>query len=737
MSSNPTIVQDDQYKQRISPPADPNAKDRVTVTATPAMTIVHGRVNVGDDHSTSIRSWTPLKNVGVGSFGEVQLCDWHSPLPPNTQLSPMQCGAGARPEWVGKRLVALKLTKKRWERGWAECKHLKELESLRKIPSHPNIIPLYDAFVLPETKQLYFVFECMEGNLYQLIKSRRGRPLAGGLVASIYRQVVSGLAHIHASGYFHRDMKPENLLVTTTGLADYSPTSPLAPQPTALAPPDKDVMVIVKLADFGLARETDSKPPYTEYVSTRWYRAPEVLLRSTNYSNPVDMWALGTILAELINLKPIFPGQGEVDQVAKITDILGDPTDRYGVDERGRVVGGGKWSKGIKMARAVGFVFKPSPPVPFRPLFDVNVPTSLVDCIADLLRYDPDLRLTAQQCMEHPYWKETEHSQRQAITPFNPHVTPSQGQQTRRPTHISVPPPDTNASSTSSNNSLRAAVAGLGIQNGHHRRHHSQTHFNVSVTPGNGNPGLPLPLVSPRNLPPSHSLSPTHIKPPFLLSTEHRQQPGHISPSPSPNLPPQAPTSQVPGLFSPTTPSSSPNPLVGTGPNGAMSQGQIQYLAAQQGHYTQQQYPYHPQQGFHHHQQVSRSASHPHLPTTSRSAGTVGGGSTPLYNGMPGTSKSGGAASGTSDLVERLQLADYGMDMVPPVPPLPREYVGGLGVERASVVATVGAGSELEHDGTMEYYDYGGKLCLLKRCFVTDCFFLQMVQWIFHQTTLK
>jgi len=269
----------------------------------------------------------------------------------------MQRGAGAKPEWAGKRLVAVKRMKKRWDGGWAECKQLKELESLRIIPPHQNIIPLYDSFILPTTKELYFVFECMEGNLYQLIKSRKGKPLAGGLVASIFRQVVSGLSHIHAYGYFHRDMKPENLLVTTTGLADYSPTSPLVLNPAA-ANPEKDVMVIVKLADFGLARETQSTPPYTEYVSTRWYRAPEVLLRSRDYSNPVDMWALGTIMAELINLKPLFPGATEIDQVERITEVLGNPSSEYGVDERGRVIGGGKWSRGIRMAKAVSYNFK-------------------------------------------------------------------------------------------------------------------------------------------------------------------------------------------------------------------------------------------------------------------------------------------------------------------------------------------------------------------------------------------
>ena len=215
----------------------------------------------------------------------------------------------------------------------------------------------------------------MEGNLYQLTKSRRGRPLAAGLIASCFHQISSGLHHIHRHGYFHRDMKPENLLVTTTGLADYLTASalnsinsarsgsgssddlPRTPNGTEPSRYEKDVSVIVKLADFGLARATASKPPYTEYVSTRWYRAPEVLLRSTEYGPPVDMWALGTILAEMLNLKPIFPGVSEIDQVYRITDTLGDPSSEYGSDDRKRTIGGGAWVSGIKLAKNVGFSF--------------------------------------------------------------------------------------------------------------------------------------------------------------------------------------------------------------------------------------------------------------------------------------------------------------------------------------------------------------------------------------------
>ena len=315
----------------------------------------------------------------------------------------------------------------------------------------------------------------MEGNLYQLIKSRKGRPIAGGLVSSIFRQVTAGLAHIHNSGYFHRDMKPENLLVTTTGVTDYLTVSPIAPPG---APPEKDVMVIVKLADFGLAREIQSKPPYTEYVSTRWYRAPEVLLRSTDYSSPVDLWALGTIIAELVNLKPLFPGINEYDQVRKICEVLGDPSD-YGFDSQGRPRGGGKWPRGLKIAKQSGLVYEKvsedttldyalvliillqTQPLDFYSLFDVSVPRSLIDCIAALLRYEPEARLTARDCLEHQYFIET--------TPRFSY-----------PTSLQIPSSFPGSASSSKSSKLNQ-----------------------------------LSTLSPRSLPPSHAHSPAYIKPPF------------------------------------------------------------------------------------------------------------------------------------------------------------------------------------------------------------------------------
>lgn len=281
----------------------------------------------------------------------------------------MQIGPGVKPEFKDKRLVAVKQVIRSWPGGWTECLQMSseikvilinlhsfmKLEStvqvLRSLPFHPNIILLYDAFVHSPSQRLYLVFEPMEGNLYQLIKTRKGRSFTGLLIASIFRQIVSGLFHIHASGYFHSDLKPESILVTTTGLFEYTTVSPIAPLD---APKEKDIVVIIKLSDFGLAREINSE---SQYISTRWYRAPEVLLLGRTYSSAVDMWALGVIMAEALNLRPLFPGTDQVDQVAKICAILGDPSHEYGVDSSGITIGGGPWSNGNELASAVRFQF--------------------------------------------------------------------------------------------------------------------------------------------------------------------------------------------------------------------------------------------------------------------------------------------------------------------------------------------------------------------------------------------
>lgn len=125
---------------------------------------------------------------------------------------------------------------------------LREVKSLRKL-NHHNIVKLKE--VIRQQDSLYFVFEFMEKNLYELLSKNVTVPNEDDIRRMAYDSL-QGIAACHKNGYFHRDLKPENLLINQEN--------------------------VVKLADFGLAKEIRSRPPHTEYVSTRWYRAPELLL---------------------------------------------------------------------------------------------------------------------------------------------------------------------------------------------------------------------------------------------------------------------------------------------------------------------------------------------------------------------------------------------------------------------------------------------------------------------------
>ncbi|KAI9350906.1 kinase-like domain-containing protein [Obelidium mucronatum] len=291
-------------------------------------------------------------------------------------------------------IVAIKKMKKKFKT-WEECTQLREVKSLAKLSKHVNIIKLKEVIRDNRTDELSFVFEFMDGNLYQKIRDREGKLFPDADIKKYTYQVLLGLQHMHKHGFFHRDMKPENLLMTGD---------------------------IVKIADFGLAREIRSLPPYTEYVSTRWYRAPEVLLRSTNYSSPIDMWAMGAIIAELITLRPLFPGTSEVDEVFKICSIVGSPKtgenlgslpqlneqrNMYSTQQipmqRRQIMGGGAWPQGIKLASAMGFKFPSINPVPLEDLIP-NGCTEVLQLVADMLLYDPARRPTAGEALAHSWF---------------------------------------------------------------------------------------------------------------------------------------------------------------------------------------------------------------------------------------------------------------------------------------------------------------------------------------------
>nr|CDS18166.1 serine:threonine protein kinase MAK [Echinococcus granulosus] len=245
-------------------------------------------------------------------------------------------------------------------RSWSECLSLREVKTLKRL-EHPCIIKLKE--VIREKDELFFVFEYMKENLYEMMK-RRKKLFSEDSVRKITRQVLDGLAYMHKQGYFHRDLKPENLLCSGVD--------------------------IVKLADFGLAREIRSQPPFTDYVSTRWYRAPEILLRSQTYNSPIDLFAVGCIMSELFTLKPLFPGDSEIDMLFRICTVLGTPLQQ-------------DWPEGYRLASAMNFRFPKCPPTRLSNII-FNASTAALQLIGELISWNPKKRPTARAALKSKFF---------------------------------------------------------------------------------------------------------------------------------------------------------------------------------------------------------------------------------------------------------------------------------------------------------------------------------------------
>lgn len=192
--------------------------------------------------------------------------------------------------------VAIKKMKRKFE-SWDEAMSLREVKTLRRL-NHANVVKLKE--VIRVQNDVYLVFEYMSGTILDHMRDYRRFRGANGLpndeVQSIMKQVLLGLAFVHDRGYFHRDLKPENLL-----FQDGS----------------------VKIADFGLSKECKRNQNHTNYVSTRWYRAPEIMLRQKNYDQMVDVFAVGCIFAELYTGEPLLPGSSETDMLHRLSRLIG------------------------------------------------------------------------------------------------------------------------------------------------------------------------------------------------------------------------------------------------------------------------------------------------------------------------------------------------------------------------------------------------------------------------------
>ena len=280
--------------------------------------------------------------------------------------------------------VAIKCMKRNFA-SWEECMGLQEVHALVRMSAanHPNIVQLGEV-IREKDSRLYFIFEYMPGgNLYEFIKrhtpsnARGGNPplatISNEKIHSIMSQALNGLAFLHSNGFVHRDIKPENLLLKGDE---------------------------VKLADFGLVKECACESPLTEYVSTRWYRAPEILLRSKHYGKPVDLFAIGCIMAELYSKNPLFPGDNELDQVSKLVDVLGSPKHT--------------WEFGMKLAQKRGFCVERERKYSLDSRVPSATPKTAISLMKELLQWNPALRPTCAEALQSDFFTTTTTTQKRA-----------------------------------------------------------------------------------------------------------------------------------------------------------------------------------------------------------------------------------------------------------------------------------------------------------------------------------
>jgi len=246
---------------------------------------------------------------------------------------------------------------------------LREIKLLRHL-HHENVVSLYDLIPPPSIENffdMYIVLNLMETDLHKIIHSKN--TLSDDHIQYFVYQILRGLKYIHSANVMHRDLKPSNILLN--GNCD------------------------LKICDFGLARGIGDAEDgnLTEYVVTRWYRAPEVMCSCREYDNKIDVWSVGCIMAELHGRKPLFPGKDYIQQMNLIFDILGSPTPSD--------------TSFISNKKALQYIqtqMEMRKPIPLASIYPQANPTA-VSLMESMLTFNPHKRISVQAALDHPYFR--------------------------------------------------------------------------------------------------------------------------------------------------------------------------------------------------------------------------------------------------------------------------------------------------------------------------------------------